>query len=305
MTMKNLMIRTAALIIGALLSYSVYADQIIGFRPKEQEASEVQEAIPQKEQEQQEAPAEDQPPAEEETTTDDGFVAPDTYPAYLAPQYASETYDGIAFLYSDDGTYIIIVGFRGDRADGGNVAIPPEIDSLPVTEIAESAFAGNDVIRTLIIPDSVKTVGEYAVSRCFNLESVTLPESMTVIPDGMFEGCGALKNITFSPLLSSIGNAAFSGCSSLSKIKVPASLERIGVDSFAACERLVLDCSENSYAAGYAEVNGIETAGSETWESMVIKMAVITALLGAAVIAAPRIFRKIVKSGKTPEGSGK
>lgn len=306
--------KTAAVICLALfLTSSVYADQIIGFQPKQPEtaapppAVEAQEPVPQPEAgggeaQQGEAGQSDMNPeggqADAETTTEDEFIAPDTYPAYLAPQYARETVDGISFLESEDGSHLMIVGFRGDAADGGRVVIPEQIEGIPVTEIAESAFAGNDVIRYLSIPDSVTVIGEYAVSRAFNLETAVLPKSMPEIPAGMFEGCRSLRTIELPADLTYIGDMAFSGCTVLGRVYVPATVNHIGFDAFAACEKLLLDCADNNFAAGYAEVNGIETAGSETWNSMLIKMAVITAVLGAAVFAAPRIIRAVRKKKK-------
>lgn len=306
--------KTAAVICLALfLTSSVYADQIIGFQPKQPEtaapppAVEAQEPAPQPEAgggeaQQGEAGQSDMNPeggqADAETTTEDEFIAPDTYPAYLAPQYARETADGISFLESEDGSHLMIVGFRGDAADGGRVVIPEQIGGIPVTEIAESAFAGNDVIRYLSIPDSVTVIGEYAVSRAFNLETAVLPQSMPEIPAGMFEGCRSLRTIELPADLTYIGDMAFSGCTVLGRVYVPATVNHIGFDAFAACEKLLLDCADNNFAAGYAEVNGIETAGSETWNSMLIKMAVITAVLGAAVFAAPRIIRAVRKKKK-------
>lgn len=299
-------------VLSAILCYPATADQIIGYQPKQPEEP---AAVQPSQQPAQELPAQDQPdqgqeaqeqPQEnipvDETTTEDEFIAPDTYPAYLAPQYARELENGISFLESEDETHVMIVGFRGDAAYGGRVEIPSDIGGLPVTEIAEYAFAGNEAIRSLTIPDSVKTIGEYAASRCINLETVVLPESMTDIPAGMFEGCRSIKNLTFSSSLVSIGDLAFSGCSSLSRLKIPATLTKIGVDSFAACERLIFDCSENSFAAGYAEVNGIETTGSETWGEMVIKMAAATIILCIVVFAGPKIIRKITKRNSKKVG---
>ena len=302
--MKRIMIMAAAVCLAASASLSVYADQIIGFSPRQPETeAPVQAEVQQAEDKNQDAaedpeaavaqPEEGDQAEEDETTADDGFEAPDTYPAYLAPQYAKETPEGISYLESEDGTHVMIVGFRGDVADGGKAIIPEEIDSLPVTEIAESAFAGNSVIKYLLIPESVSVIGEYAVSRVYNLETAVLPKSMKEIPVGMFEGCGSLKNIELPPELVSIGDMAFSGCTVLGRLYIPATVSNIGFDAFSACEKLLLDCTDNSSAANYAEANGIETVGSETWNSMLIKMAVITAVLGAAVLAVPKIYRKI------------
>ena len=54
-----------------------------------------------------------------------------------------------------------------------------------------------------------------------------------------------------------IGDSAFTGCISLLEIKIPISVKEIGADAFLRCENLVLNVARDSYAAKYAEDNGI------------------------------------------------
>ena len=89
---------------------------------------------------------------------------------------------------------------------------------------------GGDVV----IPDGVKSIGEYAFSRCSPLISVTIPESVT-----SFGGCASsLTSITIPESVTSIGEGAFSGCSSLTSVTIPESVTSIGWSAFYNCSSL-------------------------------------------------------------------
>jgi hypothetical protein len=69
-------------------------------------------------------------------------------------------------------TYIKITDYTGSEAE---VTIPAEIQGLPVTEIAQKAFHGKDILTSLVIPDSITKIGQYAFGGNRNLVSITLP----------------------------------------------------------------------------------------------------------------------------------
>ena len=91
----------------------------------------------------------------------------------------------------------------------------------------------------LIIPDGVKSIGEYAFCSCRNIESVTIPDSVTSIGRSAFEDCEWLNSITIGNAVNSIGDAAFYGCNMLSGvIIIPDSVESIGSQAFRGCVNL-------------------------------------------------------------------
>ena len=81
------------------------------------------------------------------------------------------------------------------------------------TEIAKSAFSisaqDEDVLETIVVPASVRTIGAYAFSGRRKLKSVN-------IPDGVDK----------------IESKTFAGCESLEKIIIPASVKEIAIDAF-------------------------------------------------------------------------
>ena len=86
--------------------------------------------------------------------------------------------------------------------------------------ICESMFAttGDTKIETIIIPDSVKTIGKAAFAKCNSLKSLELPEGITSIGEAAFWYCTGLKSINIPSSVSYIGNMSFEGCSGLSDV---------------------------------------------------------------------------------------
>ena len=60
--------------------------------------------------------------------------------------------------------------------------------------------------------------------------------------------------------VTNIGDSAFLACVQLESIFLPDSVTSIGKNAFVACNKslLTIHCSEDSYAAQYAEQNGIK-----------------------------------------------
>lgn len=106
-----------------------------------------------------------------------------------------------------------------------------------IVEIAKYAFA-ESAVETVILPDSVKTIGFRAFSRCAKLKTVVLPKNLKLIDGSTFEGCQSLTEIVLPEGLTTIGQFAFSGCSSLSSLTVGQSLQVIDRGAFQGCTRL-------------------------------------------------------------------
>jgi len=93
-------------------------------------------------------------------------------------------------------------------------------------------------LKTLIIPDTVTSVGSNAFGYGYDLETVVLGDGMTYVGVGMFGACEKLNNITFGKNITSIEQAAFSGCKGLTTINIPEGITKIGNSSFSGCTGL-------------------------------------------------------------------
>ncbi len=135
-----------------------------------------------------------------------------------------------------------------------------------VVALGDHVFAGS-VLPSIVLPDSIKSMGTYVFSFTKNLKTVSLPKDITVIPNYTFNGSSVeqftlggnvteigqyafasskLTNITFAKKtvenedgtttettsLTEIATYAFSGCSLLKTIDLPASLKTIAEYAF-------------------------------------------------------------------------
>ena len=128
------------------------------------------------------------------------------------------------------------------------------------TLIGDHAF-DNTAITEVVIPNSVRHIGEWAFAQCLQLTKVTLgnsvqriryctfeadkaltgiiiPNSVRVIEDNAFTGCTALKTVSFGTSLESIGADAFMECASLEEVVIPDNVRHVGNGAFDNCEKL-------------------------------------------------------------------
>ena len=94
-------------------------------------------------------------------------------------------------------------------------------------------------IKTVIIEDSVTSIGGYAFYKCTSLTSVTIPNSVTSIGRYAFYGCSKLTSVKIGNSVTSIKNYAFCYCSSLTSVIIPNSVTFIGYDAFYKCDNLI------------------------------------------------------------------
>ena len=108
-----------------------------------------------------------------------------------------------------------------------------------VTNIESNAFAGQYRLKKVIIPDSVKTIGEQAFYNCINLETVEFPDyaQLTTIGKYAFSGCENLKTVKLPSNLAAIGTYAFA-YSGIESIDIPASVKTLGNYAFSNASKL-------------------------------------------------------------------
>lgn len=95
---------------------------------------------------------------------------------------------------------------------------------------------GEHIIKYTLINDT--TTGNYTFCDCRNLTSVILPNSMISIGSEAFKDCYVLTSVTIPNSVTNIGGSAFSGCRDLAEITIPNSVTSIGQFAFAACSGL-------------------------------------------------------------------
>ena len=206
--------------------------------------------------------------------------------------------EGLAMVLISEGEYTVSgIGTCTDT----EILIPTTYNGLPVVSVEASAFLNNTAITSVVLPDSITSIGEKAFNGCesltsvmfgknsqlssigpgafnycYSLESITIPESVTNIGSEAFNYCCGLRSVTFgeNSQLTSIGDYAFLGCYSLESITIPASVTSIGEWAFVECYRLVevwnlsklnitAGSEDNGYVGYYAK--RVETEPSESY----------------------------------------
>ncbi|MGN1194572.1 MAG: leucine-rich repeat protein [Acutalibacteraceae bacterium] len=125
--------------------------------------------------------------------------------------------DGI--LFNKNQTSLIQYPIGNART---SITIPDSVTSI-------GNFALSDCINLtrITIPDSVMSIGNWAFSGCSSLASITIPDGVTSIAEGVFYRCSSLTSITIPDSVTSIGNFALSDCSNLTSITIPDSVTSI------------------------------------------------------------------------------
>ena len=106
--------------------------------------------------------------------------------------------------------------FLADRYDGGAVlVIPEEINSIKVTAIAPEGFVNCHGVSTLILPDTLETIGAGAFAGCADLRGIWLPDSVRTVGENAFRDCIGMEAVSVPGGTEFIGTGAFTGCAKL------------------------------------------------------------------------------------------
>ena len=107
-----------------------------------------------------------------------------------------------------------------------------------VTTIGNYAFYDCSSLASITIPDGVTSIGEEAFLNCIAMASIKIPNKVTTIGRSAFSFCTGLTSVAMGNGVTSIGEKAFIGCESLSSITIPESVTSIEGYAFLGCEAL-------------------------------------------------------------------
>ncbi len=127
---------------------------------------------------------------------------------------------------------------------------------------AHHLFIDGQEIKELVVPNSVRKIGNYAFTDCLAFTSVIINHNVTSIGAYAFYGCTGLSKIELPHGVTSIGQNAFYGCSALQSVTLGDRVQSIGEQAFYGCSNLreVICRTKNlptaaSNTFGYAQEN--------------------------------------------------
>lgn len=137
---------------------------------------------------------------------------------------------GVVYLLNENGT-AVVYGYDASVAPGEvenwQIEIPDIIEAeyegqekyFEVTAIADAAFNNHWSLTSVILPESIESIGAWAFCNTA-ISEIEIPDGVSNIAEGTFSKCWNLKSVVMWGDLESIGDFAFSnwateGCASL------------------------------------------------------------------------------------------
>jgi hypothetical protein len=167
------------------------------------------------------------------------FATPEDLASYLAarPENTPETPYSAALSDLDlsGGLNPLFTAFQGRYVSLDLRACV--LRDIPVERhIAERE--NKDRLVSLILPLTLQSVGAYAFYQSSSLKTLVLSDSLREIGDSAFAECG-IEELELPPRLQTLAAGVFAGCSALKKVAIPESLGAVGAYAFALCPSLV------------------------------------------------------------------
>jgi len=153
----------------------------------------------------------------------------------------------------------------------GNIVVPYYVEyngiSYSVTSIRDHTFGNHNYqsnyqsgynyyyynydqctdITSVVIPSSVRTIGDDAFARCTGLTTVTIPTSVTSIGENVFYNCTNLVTVNFNATnCSSVGYNTWYGCTKFTTLNLGNTVTRIPTGGFLGATKIASITLPNS-----------------------------------------------------------
>jgi hypothetical protein len=154
--------------------------------------------------------------------------------------YAIEVHKGESkLIIKDDYLFYcaggaFLVNYYGNESD---LLLPTNFNGYTNYSIWKYAFY-DDSLTSVVIPEGVIAIENYAFAGCTSLTNVVIPNSVTSIGTYAFQNCTSLTSVEIGDGVTSIGSYAFDGCSGLESINIGSNVTSIGSSAFRNCTKL-------------------------------------------------------------------
>lgn len=178
---------------------------------------------------------------------------------------------GAYAFYDCDALFTVEIKNRGDinskafyHCDNLLTAIISNVGAINY-----EAFAQCKALNSVILGDSITSIGNRVFESCTSLPTITIPNNVTSIGDYLFYGCSKLATINIGTGIDAIPQYAFANCSSLNNVSIPNNVKNIGNYVFSGCRSLAnLIFQDNELdAKDWSEAEIPVTQSFEDWTS--------------------------------------
>lgn len=199
-------------------------------------------------------------------------------PGYVIEETEPDLQDGEFGFFITNSNELMLTKYTGTATD---VEIPAVYNNYEVTAIGNSVFSRSD-ITSVVMPDTIKTIYDYAFFACHNLKSVTFSKNLENLGTNVFNMCSSLESVELPSSIKNLGVYTFSAtglksitipenkeltkinayvlyqCKNLTEITIPATVTEL--DEFAICEnpnKVTIKAPKGSAAEKYAIENNL------------------------------------------------
>ena len=146
--------------------------------------------------------------------------------------------DGILSLPSfaaDGGVSYKVTGI-GEKAlkgvEANSVVLPEYVETL-----SEGAFSESS-LKLIDLSSSLRTIGDYCFQNCSSLESIVIPNTVTSVGAGILRGCSSLTSVDWATSSHTIPAYTFSDCIGLQTLSLSGAVKEVGERAFDGCRSL-------------------------------------------------------------------
>ncbi len=129
-----------------------------------------------------------------------------------------------------------------------------------ISTIPTACFSGCSSLSSVTLPNSLTSISDYAFQNTA-IKSIVIPQHVKSLGALSFSNCDSLEQIKLQSGLETIGEKSFYNDNALTSVFVPNSVNQIGNDAFAPMANqggtLTIECFVDSFAAEYANENSL------------------------------------------------
>ena len=154
--------------------------------------------------------------------------------------YDGTVVDWMSNTYSDDYSNPMFYAkyFYIKNGDSYERVTELDLSSMDIETLNAGTFMGFEAVTKIILPDTLKELGDSVFAGMYRLKDITLPAGLTTIGSRAFDNCYSIKELVIPNSVTSIGEYPFLNCSNMTSLTLPSNLETLPIGLFRGCASL-------------------------------------------------------------------